>query len=301
MSNEVTKFGFVALVGKPNVGKSTLMNHFIGTKLAITSRRPNTTRDRLLGVLTRQETQIGFLDTPGIGPKHRESTRAINRYMRQQALGVLESVDLAIQVVDARGWQSGDDEVCGILQSTQLKRCICAINKIDLLPEKEQLLPLMALINEKHDFEAIVPVSALKHRGLDPMLDEICNYLPVGQHRFDPADLTDRSERYLVSEIVREKITRRLGDELPHRVAVIVEEFARTEERITVSAVIYVERQGQKAILIGKGGSRLKSIGIDARKSMEALLSVPITLHLWVKVRSDWSSRDDRIVAMGYR
>lgn len=301
MSNDKTKFGFVALVGRPNVGKSTLLNHFVGAKLAITSRKPNTTRDRLLGVLTRNGTQIGFLDTPGIGPKHRGSSRAINRYMRQQALGVLENVDIAIQVVDARGWRSGDDEVCEVLQTSQLDTCICAINKIDLLCDRNKLLPLMAQVNQKCDFKAIVPISALKKRGLDPLLDEICGRLPMGKHAFDPSELTDRSERYLVSEIVREKITRRLGDELPHRIAVVVEEFTRADERIYVSAVIYVERQGQKAILLGRGGERIKSVGIEARKSMEALLELPVVLQLWVKVRPGWSGREEQIVAMGYR
>lgn len=301
MSNDKTKFGFVALVGRPNVGKSTLLNHFVGAKLAITSRKPNTTRDRLLGVLTRNGTQIGFLDTPGIGPKHRGSSRAINRYMRQQALGVLENVDIAIQVVDARGWRSGDDEVCEVLQTSQLNTCICAINKIDLLFDRNKLLPLMAQVNQKRDFKAIVPISALKKKGLDPLLDEICNRLPTGKHAFDPSELTDRSERYLVSEIVREKITRRLGDELPHRIAVVVEEFTRADERIHVSAVIYVERQGQKAILLGRGGERIKSVGIEARKSMEELLELSVALQLWVKVRPGWSGREEQIVAMGYR
>lgn len=320
-----TRCGHVALAGRPNVGKSTLMNHLLGRKLSITSRKPQTTRQALIGVLTRGDAQIVFVDTPGI---HIASGRALNRYMVSQAIGSLAGVDLALMLVEASGWQDGDEIVRRRIQEAGVP-CICVINKIDRLRRKDRLLPLLDDLSRKHDFEALVPVSALKNLALDDLLDEIVARLPRRAHLFGADEVTDRPLAFLVGEIVREKAMRRLGAELPHQTAVIVDRIALATESgssndgdtsasppesgddavprprqaegcAEVDAVIYVERDTQKRIAIGKGGTMLKSIGEDARKDIEILLGSRAMVRLWVKVDRRWSGRPDALQRFGY-
>ncbi|MDE0661237.1 MAG: GTPase Era [Gammaproteobacteria bacterium] len=292
-----TRCGYVALAGRPNVGKSTLMNHLLGRKLSITSRKPQTTRQALIGVLTRGDAQIVFVDTPGI---HIASGRALNRYMVGQAVGSLAGVELALMLVEASGWHDGDEIVRRRIHEAGVP-CICVINKIDRLRRKERLLPLIDALSRKHDFEALVPVSALKNLALDELLEEIVGRLPRRVHMFAADEVTDRSLDFLVGEIVREKAIRRLGAELPHQTAVMVDRISVGESLAEVDAVIYVERDTQKRIAIGKGGAMLKSIGEDARKDIEFLIGSRAMVRLWVKVDRRWSGRPDALQRFGYQ
>ena len=292
-----TRCGFVALAGRPNVGKSTLLNHLLGRKLSITARKPQTTRHNLLGVDTRAETQIIFLDTPGI---HRPNRRAMNRYMAGQAASAILESDAVVLLTEARRWTAEDELALRRVADARCE-CICAINKIDRLRDRRFLLPMIDDARGRYEFRAIVPISALKGEGLDALWAEASSLLPEGQHLFAEGDVTDRPTEFFLAEIVREKITRRLGAEIPHRVTVAVERFAAKPHLAEVDAVIYVERASQKGIVIGRGGSRLKSIGQDARADIEALLGQRVMLRLWVKVRRGWTD-DARVLAtLGYR
>ena len=292
----MTRCGHVALAGRPNVGKSTLMNHLLGVKLSITSRKPQTTRHALIGILNREDAQVIFVDTPGI----HGARRALNRYMVGQAVGSLNGVDLAVMLIEASGWQGGDDVVLHRIAQAGVP-CLCAINKIDRLRAKDRLLPLIDDIRHRHDFEAIVPVSALRNAALDALTTEIIERLPEGSPLYDDDALTDRPLEFLIGEIVREKAMRRLGAELPHQTAVAVEDITRKQGSTDVHAVIYVERASQKRIAIGKGGTMLKSIGEDARKDIEALLAEKAMLRLWVKVAPHWTERPATLNRLGYR
>ncbi len=303
-----TRCGFVALAGRPNVGKSTLMNHLLGRKLSITSRKPQTTRHNLLGVDTRGDTQFVYLDTPGIHRRPGQGTggarpgrgRAIHRYMAGQAARALFDADVAVLLVEARPWTEADDGALGQVARAGTP-CVCAINKVDRLTDRSRLLPLIDDVRGRHGFEAIVPISALKGEGLDALADEVAARLPAGPHLFDADDVTDRPTEFFLAEIVREKIMRRLGDEVPHRVAVGIERFAGKPHLAEVDAVIYVERGTQKGIVIGKGGARLKSIGQDARGDIERLLGRRTMLRLWVKVKAGWTNDEAVLRTLGYR
>lgn len=302
----------MALAGRPNVGKSTLLNHLLRRKLAITSRKPQTTRHALVGVLNRDNAQIVFVDTPGI---HAHRGHALNRYMVAQAVGSLTGVDLAVLLVEARGWQAGDDLPTRRIAEAGVP-CVCVINKIDRLGNrKERLLPLIETVRRKHDFAAIVPVSALRNIGLDGLAAELARRMPEGPAMFAADQRTDRPLDFLVAEIVREKLTRRLGAELPYQAAVVVETIALAPDEAAgappalasrhrrapeIDAVIYVERETQKRIAIGKRGAMLKSIGVDARRDIEALLGGKVVLRLWVKVQRRWSDRADALRRFGY-
>jgi GTPase len=293
--DDTQRCGYVAIVGRPNVGKSTLLNHLLGRKLSITSRKPQTTRHNLLGVQTEGAAQIVYVDTPGI---HQPRSRAMNRMMVRAATSVLRDVDVVVALVEARGVVEEDELVIGHLQSTDVAR-ICVINKIDQLKDRATLLPLIDALAERKLFDEIVPISALKDDGLDRLKRLIVARLPEGPHLFPADQITDRSERFIVGEIVREKLMRRLGDEIPHRVTVVVESFK--EARVTdISAVIYVERDTQKAIIIGKDGQRLKEIGTDARQAIEAFLEQKVMLRLWVKVREGWTNSEAALRQFGY-
>ncbi len=287
----------VALAGRPNVGKSTLMNHLLGRKLAITSRKPQTTRHALLGIHTVDDAQIVFVDTPGI---HLPQGRALNRYMLDQAVGSLAGVDLAIMLTDAIGWRDADDVVLGRIRETELP-CIAAINKIDRLKSKESLLPYIDMLQGKHEFLEIVPVSALRNIALDALAGAIIRHLPKAPHLFGADEVTDRPAEFLIGEMVREKAMRRLGAELPHQTTVVVERIERREKHTDCHAVLYVERDSQKRIMIGKGGGMLKSIGEDARKDIERLLGGKVMLRLWVKVAPRWSDSAQSLRRFGYR
>ena len=297
-----TRCGYVALAGRPNVGKSTLMNHLLGRKLSITSRKPQTTRQALIGILTRGDAQIVFVDTPGIhvaSGRALKGARALNRYMVGQAVGSLAGVELALMLVEASGWRDGDEIVRRRIRDAGVP-CICVINKIDRLRRKDRLLPLLDALSRKHDFEALVPVSALRNLALDDLLDEIVARLPRRSHLFAADEVTDRSLAFLAGEIVREKAMRRLGAELPHQTAVMVDSITVGEGCAEVDAVLYVERETQKRIAIGKGGAMLKSIGEDARKDIEILLGGRAMVRLWVKVDRHWSGRPEALQRLGY-
>ncbi|MEJ2131579.1 MAG: GTPase Era [Gammaproteobacteria bacterium] len=294
--NEATRCGFIALVGRPNVGKSTLLNHLIGQKISITSRKPQTTRHSLLGIKTSGSVQAIYVDTPGI---HRAERRALGRYLNREALGVLGGVDVVVCMLDRLTVTEDDDAV---IRRALEGSCsiICVINKIDRLSDKELLLPFIAELAERYGFDDIVPVSALRGTNLDRLEQRLYEALPTGLHLFPEDQLTDRSERFLAAEIIREKLVRRLGHELPYQSTVVIDAFEDRPGLVCIQATIYVERSSQKGIVIGKRGTRLKSIGQDARRDIEMLLERKVMLELWVKVKSGWSDDDALLESLGY-
>jgi GTPase len=291
-----TRCGYIAIVGRPNVGKSTLLNHLIQQKISITSRKPQTTRQNVTGVKTLGEIQMIFVDTPGM---HRKQTKAINRYMNRMASSATLDVDVVVFVVDRLQWTPDDDNVVEKLSQTKAP-IILAINKMDTLEDKALLIPHVAQLQEKLNPAEIIPVSALKSHNLDRLEAEIVKRLPEGVHLFPEDQITDKSSRFLAAELIREKITRQLGAELPYQIAVEIDEFIDERTLITLSATILVERDGQKRILIGDGGSRLKSIGTAARQDMETLFDCKVMLKLWVKVKAGWSDDERALRSLGY-
>jgi len=294
--SESERCGYVGLVGRPNVGKSTLMNHLLRQKIAITSRRPQTTRRLMLGVDTEGEYQAIYVDTPGI---HEPGGREMNRYMVRAATSILSDVDVLVMVVEHTRWTDEDALVAGHVKQSSA-RCIAAMNKIDLLKDKRQLLPAIERLRDLDIFEEIVPISAERAEGLDDLRREIFRRLPTQPHVFPPDQVTDQPERFLVAEIIREKLMRRLGDEIPHRATVVIESFQEGDGGIDIAANIIVERPGQKRIVIGKGGSKLKQIGSEARADIEQLLDRRVMLRLWVKVRSGWTNDVSALKQLGY-
>ncbi len=295
-SSQVHRCGYVAIVGRPNVGKSTLLNHMLGQKISITSRKPQTTRNNVTGIKTDAGVQIIFVDTPGL---HLNQVKAINRYMNRAASTAIKDVDLVIFVVDKLIWTDEDERV-----AQQLARVDCpiilAVNKIDQLEDKALLLPHLQQLASKLSVDEIVPLSALRDTNLDRLEKLIVERLPEGEPLFPEDQITDRSSRFMAAEIVREKITRQLGDELPYQMAVEIEEFNHDGRLLTISALILVERDGQKRILIGDKGERIKLIGQQARIDMEKLFDVKIMLNLWVKVKSGWSDDERALRSLGY-
>ena len=296
MATEALRCGYVAIVGRPNVGKSTLLNHLLGQKISITSRKPQTTRHQVLGIKTDRQHQIIFVDTPGL---HSDADKALNRYMNRAASSAIRDVDVIVFVVDRTAWTPEDQMVLEQVQRSGLP-AILAINKVDLLADKSQLLPHLQLLAEKADFAAVMPLSALQQHNAAQLEQEILQFLPESEHFFPEDQITDRSQRFLAAEIVREKIMRQLGEELPYAVTVEIEEFAQDAAVLHISAVILVERKGQKKILIGDKGSRLRSIGTDARVDMERLFDSRVMLRLWVKVKSGWSDDERALRSLGY-
>jgi GTP-binding protein Era len=288
--------GYVAIVGRPNVGKSTLLNHILGQKISITSRKPQTTRHQVLGIKTQDNHQIIFVDTPGL---HKEAGKAINRYMNRAASSAIRDVDLVVFVVDRTAWTEEDATVLEQIQQAGMPAML-VVNKVDLLADKAELLPHLQTLANKAEFAAILPVSALQRHNVDALEEQILKLLPESDYFFPDDQITDRSQRFLAAEIVREKIMRQLGDELPYSITVQIEEFAQEGEVLHISAVIFVERKGQKKILIGDKGSRLRSIGSDARGDMEALFDSKVMLRLWVKVKSGWSDDERALRSLGY-
>ena len=291
-----SRCGYVAIVGRPNVGKSTLLNHILGQKISITSRKPQTTRHQVLGIKTEGNHQIIFVDTPGL---HKDAGKAINRYMNRAASAAIRDVDLVVFVVDRTAWTEEDSIVLEQIEQSGLPTML-VVNKIDLLADKTELLPHLQSLAAKAEFSAILTVSALRQHNVDALEEQILTLLPESGHFFPEDQITDRSQRFLAAEIVREKIMRQLGDELPYSIAVEIEEFAQEGEVLHISAVIFVERTGQKRILIGDKGSRLRSIGMDARRDMEGLFDSKVMLRLWVKVKSGWSDDERALRSLGY-
>jgi GTP-binding protein Era len=296
MGTETGRCGYVAIVGRPNVGKSTLLNHLLGQKISITSRKPQTTRQRVIGIKTEADHQIIFVDTPGL---HKDAEKAINRYMNRAASSAIRDVDLVVLVVDRTAWTEEDSMVLEQIQQSG-RPCLLVVNKVDLLEDKSVLLPHLQVLADKGQFAAILPVSALRSHNIEELEREILNFLPVSEHFFPEDQITDRSQRFLAAEIVREKIMRQLGEEIPYSISVEIEEFALDGEILHISALIFVERKGQKIILVGEGGSRLRSIGTDARRDMELLFDCKVMLRLWVKVKSGWSDDERALRSLGY-
>lgn len=291
-----SRCGYVAIVGRPNVGKSTLLNHMLGQKISITSRKPQTTRNNVVGIKTEGDVQIIFVDTPGL---HLAQAKAINRYMNRAASSAMKDVDVVVFLVDRFIWTDEDEAVARQLTNLQCP-IILAVNKVDQVEQKDTLLPHLQKLSEKLSVAEIIPVSALRDINLDRLEELLVQRLPVGIHLFPEDQITDRSSRFMAAEIVREKITRQLGDELPYQMAVEIEEFNHQGHLLTISALILVERDGQKRILIGEKGDRLKLIGQQARIDMEKLFDCKIMLKLWVKVKSGWSDDERALRSLGY-
>lgn len=296
MKEKQHKSGFIAVIGRPNVGKSTLINSLIGQKIAIMSDKPQTTRNRILCILTRPEAQIVFLDTPGIHkPKHK-----LGEYMVKAAEGTLKEVDAIFFVVDATE-KMGPREyyILERLQATA-KPVILVVNKLDLI-EKEQVLPIISHYTDKYPFVGVVPISAKEETNLDALIEEVEKYLPEGPQYYPEDMVTDQPERLIVAELVREKALQLTRDEVPHAIAVDVDEMkARDNGDTYIRATIYVERDSQKGILIGAKGSMLKEIGKLARADIEMLLGTRVFLDLWVKVKKDWRDRDSVLRGFGF-
>jgi len=290
------KVGYIALVGRPNAGKSTLLNHLVGQKICITSRRPQTTRHRIHGIKTTPVGQAIFVDTPGI---HAEQKKAMNRYLNKTASSALAGVDVIVWVVDSWKWHEENEVVLAQLRNANCP-VILAINKIDQCEDKEALLPFLDSASKRFGFAAIVPISALKNINLDRLEETIMGLLPEGGLIFPEDQVTDRTERFFAAEIIREKLIRSLGQEVPHAIAVQVESYKEEEKLTRIHAIIWVEREGQKAIVIGKEGEVLKKVGQRAREEMEKMFERKVYLNLWVKVKKGWSDNEGVMQSLGY-
>ena len=290
------KFGFVSISGRTNVGKSTLINSLIEKKIAITSRKPQTTRNRILGISSNQKSQIVYLDTPGL---HTGYKRALNKYMNKLAKHCYEEVDLVVFVIDRFKWLKEENDTLNNLKELN-KPIILAINKIDRLENKEELLPFIKDIQQKFNFLAVVPISALRKNNLENLTNEIEKELPEGPFHFPEDSVTEFSENFFISEIIREKAINRLGDELPYRLNVGIDKVEKKKGLITIYANIIVESSSQKGIILGKGGSMIKAIGTSARKDLEAEMKRKINLQLFVKVSKKWTNNLNLMNKFGY-
>jgi len=289
--------GYIAIVGRPNVGKSTLLNRILGQKLSITSRKPQTTRHQILGMKTEGDVQAIYVDTPGLHEGYTE--KALNRYINKVASSTIKDVDLAVFVIDRTKWTNEDQVVMEKIKAANVP-CILVVNKVDFLAEKTDLLPFLQEVSQKMDFISVIPISAKHGKNVPELEEKIAEQLPEGMHYYDKDQFTDRSARFLAAELVREKIMRQLGDELPYSMTVEIEKFEETEDLITIHALILVERDGQKKILIGDKGARIKQIGMDARKDMENMFDCKVMLHTWVKVKGGWADDDRALKSLGY-
>lgn len=287
--------GFIAIVGRPNVGKSTLLNHLIGQKISITSRKAQTTRHRITGILTEGQTQFVFVDTPGFQTQH---TNALNLSMNRVVTSSLREVNVVLFVLEARHFDERDQQVMELLP--QNRPVILVINKADLLADKAELLPFIEKIAALRHFAAIVPVSARQGKQLDTLLDAIRPYLPEGEHLYAEDEITDRNERFLAAELLREKVFRFTGEELPYSVSVVIEQFKLEGKLRRIHAAILVDKEAHKAMLIGSKGEKLKEIATQARLDMEKLFDGKVFLEVFVKVRSGWADSAQMLKSLGY-
>lgn len=288
--------GQVAIIGRPNVGKSTLVNHLVGHKFSITSRKAQTTRHRLLGIKSVAGAQIIYVDTPGL---HAGAGRALNRYMNRAASSALLGVDVIVFVVEAGRWTDGDNHVLDRLAGAEAP-VVAALNKVDRIGDKQELLPFIHELTKRAEFLDVVPISALQGTNTEVLEQVLIDALPARAALYDEDQFTDRSQRFLAAEIVREKLTDRLDQDLPYRLSVEIEAFQLEDRLLKIGAVIWVERSSQKGIVIGKQGSVLKAVGSDARKDMEALFERKVFLELWVKVKKGWSNDAQALQRLGY-
>ncbi|WP_392562758.1 GTPase Era [Orbus sturtevantii] len=290
--------GFVSIVGRPNVGKSTLLNQLLGQKISITSRKAQTTRHRILGIDTEENDQVIYIDTPGL---HIEEKRAINRLMNRAASSSIGNVELILFVVEGTRWTDDDDMVVNKLKDVKCP-ILLIINKIDNVQDKTKLLPHIQDISQKLNFMDVIPISAENGEGVDIIKSIVKKHLPVGEHHFPEDYITDRSQRFMASEIIREKLMRFLGDELPYSVTVEIEQF-KVDEKTgmhRINGLILVERDGQKKMVIGNQGEKIKKIGIESRKDMQEFFQAKVHLELWVKVKAGWADDERALRSLGY-
>ena len=288
--------GYIAIVGRPNVGKSTLLNRLVNKKLSITSRKPQTTRHRILGIKSTGNCQLVYVDTPGL---HAAKKRAMDRYMNRTAVNAIDEVDLSLFVVEALRWLP-DDALVAHRLARSAGTVLVAVNKIDQVMEKSELLPYMEKISRISGNTDMVPISARRGEGVDALEQLLLQHLPEGPPVFPEDQATDRSERFFVSEIIREKLTRVLGEELPYRLTVEVESYSEGADCTRIGAIVWVERFGQKKIVVGTGGKVLKNAGTQARRDIERMLDKKVYLQLWVKVKQGWSDDERTLQRLGY-
>lgn len=297
MTTETKQCGLIAIVGRPNVGKSTLLNSLLGQKISITSKKPQTTRHRILGILTEEHRQAVLVDTPGL---HTDEKRAINRLMNRAASSSIAEVELIVFLVEGTHWTTDDELVLSKVKKSGAP-CVLVVNKIDNVQNKEDLLPHLQKLGAKYDFQKIIPISATKGDNVDKIHDLCMESLPEGDFWFPEDYITDRSSRFMASEIVREKLIRFTGDELPYSTTVEIEQFKLDEKGVYhINALILVERETQKRMVIGNKGARLKTIGQEARRDMEALFGQQVFLETWVKVKSGWADDERALRSLGY-
>lgn len=294
-SSAKTYCGFIAIIGRPNVGKSTLLNHLIGQKISITSRKPQTTRTRILGIKTQGPYQALYVDTPGL---HQKAPRKLNRRMNRSVLSALAEVDLVLFLVDGIAWTFADEWVLNAIKQAK-KPTFLVINKVDTVKQKAVLLLHTQELSEKYHFEVVLPISAKMGTGLEVLEKTVYEHLPENAHFFEADELTDVSERFIVAEFIREKIIRSLGEELPYVTAVTIEKFKYENNILHLHANIWVEREGQKVIVIGTKGEKLKKIGTLARADIERFLGCKVFLALWVKVKSGWGDNERLLNSLG--
>lgn len=291
------KFGYVALIGAPNVGKSTLLNRFLGKKLSITSKKPQTTRHRIMGIKTWDDVQLVFLDTPGL---HASDKKALNRYMNKAAIKTISEVDVVLFLVSGTRWTDEDQLALTYLRDVNVP-VILIINKIDLIKQRAYLLPYIEARQKAYDYKAVVPISALTGDQLSDLESVLIDNLREDVHYYEPDQLTDRSDRFVASEIVREKLMRFLGQEVPYQLTVTIEAFEESKHIIKIAASIWVDKDSQKSIVIGKDGHMLKKISTEARKDMETYFEHKVFLQTWVKVKNNWSDDERSLHQFGYK
>jgi len=294
-NREQYRCGYVAIVGRPNVGKSTLLNKLLGQKISITSKRAQTTRHAILGVKTLTDKQLIYVDTPGI----HQAKKAVNRYMNRAAFSVLRDVDVVIFMVDRMEWRDEDMRVLELLEESDIP-VILAINKVDMISDKGSLLPHLGKMAQSFEFKEIIPISAEKGINTDELEEAVTKFLPHNPPIFGEDEITDKSVRFLVAEIIREKLTRNLGNELPYALTVEIESFKEEPHITTIHALIWIDRSSQKAIVIGKGGQMLKEIGEKSRIDIERLIDCKVNLKLWVKIKEGWADDERALKSLGY-
>ena len=291
-----TKTGYISIVGRTNVGKSTLLNNILDQKVSITSRKPQTTRHRLLGIKTLENAQAVFVDTPGF---HIGQKRALNRYMNKVAVTSMAGVDVLLFVIEAMKLNDEDRSLLTKIPD-DIKDVILIINKVDRIADKDKLLPFIQEVSGLYNFSEIIPISALKGTNVNSIEKTIFEKLPSGKHSYPKDQVADTTERFLASEVIREKCITRIGDEIPYRLSVMIDNFKTTQKLINIDATLYIEKNSQKGIVIGQDGKRLKAIGTAARIELEEILDTKIMLKLWVKVKSNWSDDEAMMSTMGY-
>lgn len=289
------KCGYIAIIGRPNVGKSTLLNQLIGQKVSITCNKPQTTRHQIRGVKTEGNMQLIFVDTPGI---HVKKIRALNRYLNKSALSVLHDVDVIVWVIETK-WLEDEDYIASQLEGIKTP-VILVLNKVDYLKNRNEILPIMQQLQNKFPFSDMVPISAQKNENLKTLCDVIGKYLPEQEFMYGVNDVTDKSVRFMAAEIIREKLMRFLGEELPYAITVQIDSFKEGSHLDEIAATIFVERDSQKPLVIGEDGARLKKIGKEARIDLERLVGKKVMLHLWVKVKDNWADDDAALKSLGY-